>query len=120
MDRLWSGTSSGSFIGIGNYVANLDTEGVPIGADRDPYADADARIISEARFILAGGHCPKLIHSPYRNPIENAVAKLEAPLSEVAARTRDGLWDAVATAIDAFTRGERANCFTAAGDEPEW
>ena len=34
-------------------------------------------------------------------------------------RTRDGLWDAVATAIDAVSSEECENYFTAAGYEPE-
>ena len=59
-------------------------------------------------------------YSPDFNPIENAFAKLKALLRKVAARTRDALWTAVAGAIEAFTRDEWANYFTAAGYEPEW
>jgi len=59
-------------------------------------------------------------YSPDFNPIENAFAKLKALLRKVAARTRDALWTAVAEAIEAFTRPECANYFTAAGYEPEW
>ncbi len=58
-------------------------------------------------------------YSPDFNPIENAFSKLKALLRKAAARTRDALWDAVAYAIDAFTPGECANYFTAAGYEPE-
>jgi transposase len=58
-------------------------------------------------------------YSPDFNPIENAFAKLKALLRKIAARTRDALWTAVAGAIEAFTPGECANYFTAAGYEPE-
>jgi len=58
-------------------------------------------------------------YSPDFNPIENAFAKLKALLRKAAERTRDGLWDAVAKAIDTYTPQECANYFTAAGYEPE-
>ena len=58
-------------------------------------------------------------YSPDFNPIENAFAKLKALLRKAAARTREALWAAVATAIDAFTPTECANYFAAAGYEPE-
>jgi len=58
-------------------------------------------------------------YSPDLNPIENAFAKLKSLLRKAAERTRDGLWDAVARAIDTFTPQECANYFTAAGYEPE-
>ena len=58
-------------------------------------------------------------YSPDFNPIENAFAKLKALLRKAAERTRDGLWDAVARAIDAFTSQECSNFFNAAGYEPE-
>ena len=57
--------------------------------------------------------------SPDFNPIENAFSKLKALLRKAAERTRDGLWDAVGTAIDAFTPEECTNYFTAAGYEPD-
>ena len=44
---------------------------------------------------------------------------MKALLRKAAERTRDGLWDAVGRAIDAFTPTECANYFTAAGYEPE-
>ena len=59
-------------------------------------------------------------YSPDFNPIENAFSKLKALLRKVAARTRDALWNAVATAMGAFTPAECANYFTATGYEPEW
>lgn len=62
---------------------------------------------AELRFLPA--------YSPDLNPIENAFSKLKALLRKAAARTRDGLWAAVAKAIDAFTPEECANFFTAAG-----
>jgi len=58
-------------------------------------------------------------YSPDFNPIENAFSKLKALLRRVAARTRDALWDAVGTALDAFTPEECRNYFAAAGYEPE-
>lgn len=58
-------------------------------------------------------------YSPDFNPIENAFAKLKALLRKAAERTRDALWNAVATAIEAFAPTECANYFTAAGYEPE-
>ena len=58
-------------------------------------------------------------YSPDFNPIEQAFAKLKAILRRTAARTRDALWSAVATALDAFSPDECANYFTAAGYEPE-
>lgn len=58
-------------------------------------------------------------YSPDFNPIETAFAKLKSLLRKAAERTRDGLWDAVARAIDKFTPQECANYFTAAGYEPE-
>ena len=58
-------------------------------------------------------------YSPDFNPIENAFANFKALLRKAAARTRDALWTAVATALDAFTPVECANYFSAAGYEPE-
>jgi transposase len=57
-------------------------------------------------------------YSPDFNPIENAVAKLKALLRKAAARTRNDLWAAVGTALDAFTPAECRNYFTTAGYEP--
>jgi transposase len=58
-------------------------------------------------------------YSPDFNPIENAFSKLKALLRKAAARTRDALWDAVGTALNAFTPDECRNYFAAAGYEPE-
>jgi transposase len=58
-------------------------------------------------------------YSPDFNPIENAFSKLKALLRNAAARTRDALWDAVGTALNAFTPDECRNYFAAAGYEPE-
>ncbi len=54
-------------------------------------------------------------YSPDFNPTEDAFAKLKALLHKVAARTRDTLRAAVATAIDTFQPEECANSFAAAG-----
>ena len=58
-------------------------------------------------------------YSPDFNPIEMAFSKLKALLRKAAARTRDALWEAVGSLIDAFTPQECANYFEAAGYEPE-
>jgi transposase len=58
-------------------------------------------------------------YSPDFNPIENAFAKLKAILRKAAARTIDGLWDAIRDALPRFTPDECRNYFTAAGYEPE-
>ena len=58
-------------------------------------------------------------YSPDFNPIENAFAKLKALLRARAERTIDALWTAVGDLIPAFTPAECANCFAAAGYEPE-
>jgi transposase len=57
-------------------------------------------------------------YSPDFNPIENAFAKLKAMLRKAAERTVEGLWTAIGCLIDQFTPQECANCFAAAGYEP--
>jgi transposase len=54
-------------------------------------------------------------YSPDLNPIEMAFAKLKALLRKAAAPTTDSLWDAVASALPAFTPDECANYLTHAG-----
>jgi len=54
-------------------------------------------------------------YSPDFNPIELAFAKLKAILRKVAARTVPDLWDAIATALDAFPPVECRNYFAATG-----
>jgi transposase len=58
-------------------------------------------------------------YSPDFNPIENAFAKLKALLRAKAERTIDALWTTVGTLVPAFTPAECANCFQAAGYEPD-
>lgn len=58
-------------------------------------------------------------YSPDFNPIENAFAKLKALLRALAERTVDTLWTAVGDLIPTFSPTECANCFQAAGYEPE-
>ncbi|WP_241771255.1 IS630 family transposase [Acidisphaera rubrifaciens] len=58
-------------------------------------------------------------YSPDFNPIENAFAKLKALLRRAAARTLDGLWNAIGHALPLFSPAECANYFTAAGYKPE-
>lgn len=57
-------------------------------------------------------------YSPDFNPIENAFSKLKALLRKAAERTVDGLWNAIAALLPAFTPRECANFFAAAGYEP--
>lgn len=54
-------------------------------------------------------------YSPDFNPIEMAFSKFKAFLKKTAARTKDDLWNAIATAIDIFTPQECENYFAAAG-----
>ena len=54
-------------------------------------------------------------YSPDFNPIENAFAKLKAPLKKAVERTVGGLWDAIGRFIDLFKSDECQNYFTAAG-----
>jgi transposase len=54
-------------------------------------------------------------YSPDFNPIEMAFSKLKAILRAVAKRTMEGLWDAIAKALDRFKPEECENYFAAAG-----
>ena len=58
-------------------------------------------------------------YSPDFNPIENAFAKLKAPLRKAAERTLEGLWAAIGRARDAFSLPECANYFSACGYDPD-
>jgi transposase len=58
-------------------------------------------------------------YSPDFNPIELAFAKLKALLNAAAARTLPALHEAIAAALDRFTRDECHNYFAAAGYDPE-
>ena len=58
-------------------------------------------------------------YSPDINPIENAFAKLKAPLRNAAERTVDGLWTAIGRIIDLFSPAECANSFSACGYQPD-
>jgi transposase len=58
-------------------------------------------------------------YSPDFNPIEMAFSKLKAVLKKTAARTKDDLWNAIATAIDTFTPTECEHYFAAAGYDRE-
>ena len=64
----------------------------------------------------AGAACLYLPpYSPDFNPIEQAFAKIKARLRQVAARTLEDLWQAVAEVLDAFSPQECANYFRNAG-----
>lgn len=58
-------------------------------------------------------------YSPDFNPIEMAFSKLKAFLEKTAARTVDGLREAIAQGIDTFTPTESENHFAAAGYDRE-
>ena len=57
-------------------------------------------------------------YSPDLNPIEKAFSKVKAILRKAAARTIEGLWAAIASALDAFSPEECANYFAACGYDP--
>ena len=54
-------------------------------------------------------------YSPDFNPIEMAFSKLKALRRKAAARTITEVWEAIAEAIEQFTRQECINFFAAAG-----
>lgn len=54
-------------------------------------------------------------YSPDLNPIENLFSKFKAYLRQVAARTVEELWQAIANALDRITTQECINCITAGG-----
>jgi transposase len=54
-------------------------------------------------------------YSPDLNPIEKAFAKIKATLRKIGARTREALWQAIAEAIEDFSRTECLNLFQSAG-----
>ena len=79
-----------------------------LGSHKGPHVRA-AIEAAGARLL----HLPP--YSPDFNPIEQAFAKLKALLRKAAERTVGGLWDAIASILDAFTPAECANYFAAAG-----
>ncbi len=56
-------------------------------------------------------------YSPDLNPIEQVFAKLKVLLRKAQARTRDALWGAIGTLLDAFTPAECRNYITNSGYE---
>jgi transposase len=77
-----------------------------------------AHRVSGVREVIEAASASLLYLPPYSpdfNPIELAFAKLKALLRAVAARTVPDLWDALKSALDAFTPGECRNYFAAAG-----
>ena len=79
---------------------------------RSPASNRQSRRAGATRLLLPP-------YSPDFNPIEQAFAKLKALLRKAAARTVDGLWDAIAEIIELFTPTECANFFANSGYEPE-
>jgi transposase len=80
---------------------NLSAHKVP--GVREAIAAADARLL----------YLPP--YSPDFNPIEQLFAKLKALLRKAAERSVDGLWNRIASLLDAFTPTECANYFRNAG-----
>jgi len=54
-------------------------------------------------------------YSPDLNPIEMVFAKLKQLLRSLACRTRDALWNAMQTVLDAVSPTDAANCFRHCG-----
>jgi transposase len=54
-------------------------------------------------------------YSPDLNPIEKAFAKIKAILRKIGARTREALWQAIAEAIEGFSRTQCLNLLKCAG-----
>ena len=97
-------------------------------ADVQPGQPSDQAAISGAVVAeAAGGPVRQPMHIEMIFPAAqcpsgrdvDADGKLKAILRKAAARTRGSLWDAVATALDAFSPEECANYSTAAGHQPE-
>jgi transposase len=59
-------------------------------------------------------------YSPDLNPIEMAFAKLKAQLKKAAARTVDGLWNAIGRFVDCFTPQDCANYFATCGYDADY
>ena len=58
-------------------------------------------------------------YSPDFNPIEKAIAQIKAFLKKTAARTKEALQEAIATAVDLVTPENARNYFTACGYQPD-
>lgn len=54
-------------------------------------------------------------YSPDLNPIEMVFAKIKSLLRGLACRTREALWDAMQSVLDAVTASDAANCFEHCG-----
>ena len=57
-------------------------------------------------------------YSPDYNPIELAFSRFKALLRKAAARTVEGLWEAIGRSLDTFSPSECHNYFKAAGYDP--
>jgi transposase len=73
--------------------------------------------IKEAIRAVGAGILYLPAYSPDLNPIEQFFAKLKTLLRTAAARTRDGLWDAIGSLLGAFTPAECQNYLTNSGYE---
>lgn len=57
-------------------------------------------------------------YSPDLNPIEMVFAKVKQLLRSLGARTKDALWNATQSVLDAITPSDAANCFRHCGYTP--
>jgi transposase len=57
-------------------------------------------------------------YSPDLNPIEMVFSKVKQLLRSLACRTRDALWNAMQSVLDAVTSTDAANCFRHCGYTP--
>jgi transposase len=57
-------------------------------------------------------------YSPDLNPIENAFSKIKSALKNIAARTINHLWDAIADVLPTVTQSDCRNFFIKAGYAP--
>ncbi len=80
-----------------------------------------AHKVAGARAAIEAAGATMLFLPPYSpdfNPIEQAFAKIKALLRKAAARTAGALENAIAAALDAFSKEECENYFVNSGYEP--
>lgn len=131
----WQGTTLSAALGLGGLRAPMVLDGAMTGAAFLAYVEQvvvpeisagdvvvmdnlSSHRVRGVREAIEGAGTACLYLPPYSpdfNPIEQAFAKLKGLLRQVAARTVEGLWQAVAEALDAFSPEECANYFRNAG-----
>ena len=131
----WQGTTPSAALGLGGLRAPMVLDGAMTGAAFLAYVEQvvvpeisagdvvvmdnlSSHRVRGVREAIEGAGAVCLYLPPYSpdfNPIEQAFAKLKGLLRQEAARTVEGLWQAVAEALDAFSPEECANYFRNAG-----